>query len=279
VEKHPQQTPPVLNYDVPEPLRTFIALPEDRLLVLGARRNPPIVSPVANTNTEVGLSTSVGFKALTSEYYAAAVRKLQPDIVVALADIPFGQDAIGTKRKDKMSDRTETWLRDMVARKRTLDAGEKAWSIFAPILPIERDLQSWYLEHLLDDMVAAWPSTTHTCSTTCPTPYSIFRACRSMRPRAHTSCCARSLWAWIFSRCPSWLMQPTLALSSTLPSRLPPKQNRRVPDLPSVWTCGTRPMPSQSHRSRTPVPAMPAPVTTAHTCSTCSPPRKCWAGY
>jgi queuine tRNA-ribosyltransferase subunit QTRTD1 len=153
VEKHPQQTPPVLNYDVPEPLRTFIALPEDRLLVLGARRNPPIVSPVANTNTEVGLSTSVGFKALTSEYYAAAVRKLQPDIVVALADIPFGQDAIGTKRKDKMSDRTETWLRDMVARKRTLDAGEKAWSIFAPILPIERDLQSWYLEHLLDDMV------------------------------------------------------------------------------------------------------------------------------
>jgi hypothetical protein len=72
---------------------------------------------------------------------------------VGLADIPFGQAAIGTKRKDKMSDRTQVWLRDMIARQGTLDKGEKKWSIFAPILPIERDLQSWYLEHLLDDMV------------------------------------------------------------------------------------------------------------------------------
>jgi queuine tRNA-ribosyltransferase subunit QTRTD1 len=95
----------------------------------------------------------VGFKALSFEYYAAAVRNLQPDIVVALADIPFGQDAIGIKRKDKMSDRTESWLRDIIARRDTLDEGEKSWSIFAPILPIERDLQSWYLEHLVDDMV------------------------------------------------------------------------------------------------------------------------------
>jgi queuine tRNA-ribosyltransferase subunit QTRTD1 len=90
---------------------------------------------------------------VSSEYYAAAVRKLQPDIVVGLADIPFGQDSIGTKRKDKMSDRTELWLRDLIARKGTLDKDEKSWSIFAPILPIERDLQSWYLEHLLDEMV------------------------------------------------------------------------------------------------------------------------------
>jgi queuine tRNA-ribosyltransferase subunit QTRTD1 len=153
VEKHPQQTPPVFQYDVPEPLRTFIALPQDRLLILGARRNPPIPSPVANTNSEVGLSTSVGFKAVSSEYYGAAVRKLQPDVVVGLADIPFGQTSIGTKRKDKMSDRTELWLRDMIVRRDTLDKSEKSWSIFAPILPIERDLQSWYLEHLVDDMM------------------------------------------------------------------------------------------------------------------------------
>jgi queuine tRNA-ribosyltransferase subunit QTRTD1 len=122
------------------------------LLIVGARRNPPIPSPVANTNTEVALCTSVGYKSISSEYYGAAVRRLQPDIVVGLADIPFGQAAVGTKRKDKMSDRTETWLRDLVATKAALDKGEKSWSIFAPILPIERDLQSWYLEHLLDDM-------------------------------------------------------------------------------------------------------------------------------
>ncbi|KAH7396394.1 tRNA-guanine(15) transglycosylase-like protein [Pyrenochaeta sp. MPI-SDFR-AT-0127] len=152
VYKHPQKTPPIFNYNAPESLRNFIALPQDRLLVLGARRNPPIHSPVANTNTEVGLLTSVGFRSISSEYYAAAARKLQPDIVVGLADIPFGQESVGIKRKDKMSDRTETWLRDIIAKRAALDKEEKVWAIFAPILPIERDLQSWYLEHLLEDM-------------------------------------------------------------------------------------------------------------------------------
>lgn len=71
---------------------------------------------------------------------------------MGLADIPFGQDTIGIKRKDKMSDRTETWVRDMIAKKATLDPADHSWSIFAPILPIDRDLQSWYLEHLVDDM-------------------------------------------------------------------------------------------------------------------------------
>lgn len=52
-----------------------------------------------------------------------------------------------------MSDRTELWLRDIIAKRDSLEKGEKSWSIFAPILPIERDLQSWYLEHLIEDMV------------------------------------------------------------------------------------------------------------------------------
>ncbi|EUC30872.1 hypothetical protein COCCADRAFT_102737 [Bipolaris zeicola 26-R-13] len=153
VEKHPQKTPPVLKYDVPDPLRNFIALPPETLLVLGARRNPPIPSPHANSNTEVGLLTSVGFTTVSSEFYAAATNKLRPDVVVGLADIPFGQESVSLKRKDRMSDRTETWLRDLVIKQGTVDNQGKGCAIFAPILPIERDLQSWYLEHLLDDMV------------------------------------------------------------------------------------------------------------------------------
>ncbi|KAJ8111321.1 hypothetical protein OPT61_g6054 [Boeremia exigua] len=152
IEKLPNKTPPVLQYDVPEPLRKFIALPRDTLLVLGPRRNPPIPSPLHSTNTQLGVLTSVGFKALSSEYYAAATQKLQPDIVVGLADIPFGKEAVGIKRKDKMSDRTEAWTRDIIAKKATLDKEEPSWGIFAPILPIDRDLQSWYLEHLVEDM-------------------------------------------------------------------------------------------------------------------------------
>jgi queuine tRNA-ribosyltransferase len=73
--------------------------------------------------------------------------------VVGLADIPFGQESISLKRKDKMSDRTEVWLRDLVVKQGKIGEGEKPWSIFAPILPIDRELQSWYLDHLLDEMV------------------------------------------------------------------------------------------------------------------------------
>ncbi|KAL6703421.1 hypothetical protein ACN47E_009680 [Coniothyrium glycines] len=153
IEKHPQKIPPVFNYNVPEPLRQFIALPQDTLIVLGARRNPPIPSPQANTNAAVGLLTSVGFNYVSSEYYASAAQKLRPDIVVGLADIPFGQASIAAKRKDKMSDRTENWLRDIVAKKSALEKGERGWAIFAPILPIERNSQSWYLNHLVDNMV------------------------------------------------------------------------------------------------------------------------------
>jgi queuine tRNA-ribosyltransferase subunit QTRTD1 len=153
IEKYPEKTPPVFQIEQPDPLRRFIALPKDTLLVMGARRQPPILSPVANTNSEVGLLTSYGFRQLSSEYYAAAVRKLQPDIVVGLADIPFGQETVGIKRKDKMSDRTEVWTRDIIAKRNGIDLGEPRYSIFAPILPISQDLQSWYLEHLLDDMV------------------------------------------------------------------------------------------------------------------------------
>ncbi|KAF2113625.1 tRNA-guanine(15) transglycosylase-like protein [Lophiotrema nucula] len=154
IEKMPHKQPPVFQVEGEEPLRQFIALPKETLLVLGARRAPPVPSPAANTNSEVGLYTSVGFRSISSEYFAAAVRNLQPDIVVGLADIPFGQESIGTKRKDKMADRTETWMRDIIAKRKTLEKEERNFNIFAPILPIERDLQSWYLEHLVDDMAA-----------------------------------------------------------------------------------------------------------------------------
>ena len=146
-------TPPILQLDAPAPFRKFTALPDDTLFVLGPRRNPPIPSPTANTNSEVSLFTSVGYRSISSEYYAAAARKLQPDIVVGMADIPFGQETVGIKRKDKMSDRTESWTRDIIAKQKSVMEGEHRFNIFAPILPIDRDLQSWYLEHLVDEMV------------------------------------------------------------------------------------------------------------------------------
>lgn len=122
---------------------------------MGARRNPPTQTPASNTNREIALQTSVGFKNVPSTYYADAARKLQPDIVVGIADIPFGQANVGVKRRDKMAGRTENWTRDLIAARKAMvqeKGADKSFAIFAPFLPIERDLQSWYLEHLVDEM-------------------------------------------------------------------------------------------------------------------------------
>lgn len=113
--------------------------------------------PAANTNTALSILTSVGFRQITSEDYAAATQRLQPDIVLGLGDIPLGQQQPGLKRIDKMSDRTEKWTRDIVSARRGLDKTAKSpkasYEIFAPVLPVGRELQSWYLDHLVDDML------------------------------------------------------------------------------------------------------------------------------
>lgn len=51
-----------------------------------------------------------------------------------------------------MSDRTESWMRDIISKRNRIDKGERRFNIFAPFLPIDRDLQSWYLEHLVEEM-------------------------------------------------------------------------------------------------------------------------------
>ncbi|KAF2496765.1 tRNA-guanine transglycosylase [Lophium mytilinum] len=160
VEKLPRQTPPLYQLESPEnssSLRDFIALPKDTLLVVGARRIPCIPCPTANTNSALSIYTSVGFRQISAEDYAAASQKIRPDIVVGLADIPYGQPQPGLKRIDKMSDRTEEWTKELVSQTHGLDKTVKAprasYQIFAPILPLTKELQTWYLDHLIDDML------------------------------------------------------------------------------------------------------------------------------
>ncbi|EKG18920.1 Queuine/other tRNA-ribosyltransferase [Macrophomina phaseolina MS6] len=53
-----------------------------------------------------------------------------------------------------MGDRTSKWMKDIIASKSGLDKTKKgsAYNIFAPILPISKELQSWYLDALVDEM-------------------------------------------------------------------------------------------------------------------------------
>ena len=148
-----KQTPPVLSQNAQNncsALRNFIALPEDQLLILGARRTPPVTSPWANTRAAITISTAFGFGQLKSEDYVDAVAILKPDIVVALGDIPFGKK-VGSRRIERMGLRTERWLNEMLRPNVEIEEEGShglAARIFAPILPVTREQQSLYLDVL-----------------------------------------------------------------------------------------------------------------------------------
>ncbi|KAF2087585.1 tRNA-guanine transglycosylase family protein [Saccharata proteae CBS 121410] len=156
IERAPQKTPPVFSTPTPSnnsPMRQFIALQDDAVLVLGARRIPPVPCPTSNTDTGISIYTSVGFTTLTSAQYVSAAQKLRPDIVVGLADIPSSPQR-SNKRADKMSDRTSTWTKDIITARnspaKTNPDNTNPPNIFAPIPPLSRELQSHYLDHLAD---------------------------------------------------------------------------------------------------------------------------------
>lgn len=97
----------------------------------------------------MSIVTSIGFSSLKSTFYAEAVHKLKPDIALSMADVVDNRP--GIKRKEKMGDRTQTWLKDLIAV--TEDGNESAsgTAVFAPVLPIEAEEQSYYLDALGDD--------------------------------------------------------------------------------------------------------------------------------
>ena len=106
--------------------------------------------------------TSVGFVQLTSEDYAEAAACLQPDIVIGMGDIAVGRKP-GKKRVEKMGDRTSVWTEEMIEalseeRASSVDTDgldrvpkTQTSALFAPVLPIEEEQQSWYFEQLKDD--------------------------------------------------------------------------------------------------------------------------------
>lgn len=85
-----------------------------------------------------------------------AVQKLQPDIVIGMGDLVLGRRS-GWKRVDKMGDRTAVWTQEMVTGLSELEEtslGAHEPSLFAPILPVEQEQQSFFLEQLQDEMKA-----------------------------------------------------------------------------------------------------------------------------
>jgi queuine tRNA-ribosyltransferase accessory subunit len=109
-----------------------------------------VSAPIGSTDQSIWLFTSVGFQPLSNDSYIKYVQKLKPDIAIGLADVTYGS-LPGTKRIEKMSDRTSNWLDEMLSGlARPEEQGSPA--IFAPVLPVEFHSQSEYLNHIADDL-------------------------------------------------------------------------------------------------------------------------------
>lgn len=133
------------------PLRKFIALQRDALLILGPRRVPPLSCSASSTSSSISIVTSLGFRTLECADYVEAVQKLRPDIILGMGDILFGHTP-GVKRADKMGDRTLAWLIALVEGMKETNGGTPNTELFAPILPIDAEKQSYYLDALQDEL-------------------------------------------------------------------------------------------------------------------------------
>ncbi|KAL4788500.1 tRNA-guanine transglycosylase family protein [Aspergillus varians] len=150
---------PIPLYAVPtapheSALRKFTCLPDDLLLILGPRREPPIACPTSNTSTSIAVLTSVGYSQLTANEYVEAIQKLSPDIVIGLADLTVGQQP-GNKRRMKMVDRTHAFTTHATDNLYGPDLSKHSRSTaayFAPVLPLENTQQQLYLEDLETDL-------------------------------------------------------------------------------------------------------------------------------
>lgn len=121
------------------------------LLILGPRRIPPLPCPASNSNNAISIATAVGFRALESKDFTAAVQKLKPDIVLGMGDVASGSK-VSQRRLERMSDRTLAWTKELMEAINDEDSGSPATLMFAPILPIEPNQQAFYLADLENEL-------------------------------------------------------------------------------------------------------------------------------
>lgn len=154
IDKAPRGLPPLYNFRPPaggSPLRQFIALPDETLLVLGPRRSPPIAAPESNSNTDstISICTSVGFRTLNAHDYAEAIENLKVDVLVSIGDIPY-ERRLGNKRLEKATDRNIQWLEDHISLRQAADAKatQEQAKLFASLLPVSCAKQKYFINEL-----------------------------------------------------------------------------------------------------------------------------------
>ena len=158
-------------------LRGFTGQPDGTLLVMGARRLPPVDGKLPSSDTTFTIYTSVGFRQEQAIDYISAAETVAPDIFIGPADVVHGLKSV--KRIEKMIYRTGSWMELAVACRQQASTAnaetEPKYSIFGPILPLPVEQQWMYLSDLADmaQHLSVWRSTIPQRSLTFQPPYPI----------------------------------------------------------------------------------------------------------
>ncbi|KAM5441551.1 putative tRNA-guanosine(34) preQ1 transglycosylase [Microsporum ferrugineum] len=151
-----KEIPPIYNVPTDKSesaLRKFLSFDDDYLLFLGPRRIPPVATAGSNSVDSVTILTSVGYQQLQVEQYHEAIKTLKPDIAIGIADVLDRRP--GMKRREKMVDRTHDWTQsaiDVLYKPADTSNRLTRTSFFAPILPLEKELQTMYSRDLAEEM-------------------------------------------------------------------------------------------------------------------------------
>jgi len=87
---------------------------------------------------------------LENRDYIAQAQKLNPDIVIGLADLPSGS-SVSTRRLQNVTARTGDWTQHLTAANSEANT-HRHLNLFAPILPLSLEAQRLYLDTLADDL-------------------------------------------------------------------------------------------------------------------------------
>lgn len=104
----------------------------------------------------MSIFTSTGFDKISVPQYADAIRSLQPDIAIGMADLLHTSQTPPSKKLIRMTERTEEWgevlLENLQAK--PMAAGKESF-FFAPVLAVEHPYQWSYLKSLSTDSIDA----------------------------------------------------------------------------------------------------------------------------
>lgn len=147
LERKSEESPIFSFPETEHGIRDFFAMPTESPLFTALRSANPENITRPNSNETVAVSTCEGSRDVPVEIYYKFLSKVQPDVILAVPDLPHTRSPAGGNRVRKMLFRTERWMEKLFNHLDS-EAGNANSRVFVPILPIDLRSQMQYIDFL-----------------------------------------------------------------------------------------------------------------------------------